>query len=114
MSLANVLAVAQAAGKHIVLLGDPQHSSSRRKTHPDGVNVSALQHILGEHQTIPADRGIFLPVAAPRDVCEFTSEVFYERRLTSKLAWKSSNMAAHSSGAACGSSRWTMMAIATL
>ena len=66
MSLANVLAVAQAAG-NIVLLGDPQRSSSRKRgSHPDGVNVSALQHILGEHQTILADRGIFLPVMAPR------------------------------------------------
>ena len=86
MSLANVLAVAQAAGS-IVLLGDPQQLEQPKKgSHPDGVNVSALQHILGEHQTIPADRGIFLPVTwrlAP-SICEFTSEVFYERRLTSK------------------------------
>lgn len=86
MSLANVLAVAQAAGS-IVLLGDPQQLEQPKKgSHPEGVNASALQHILGEHQTIPADRGIFLPVTwrlAPR-ICEFTSEVFYERRLTSK------------------------------
>ena len=86
MSLANVLAVAQAAG-NIVLLGDPQQLEQPKKgSHPDGVNVSALQHILGEHQTILADRGIFLPVTwrlAP-SICEFTSEVFYERRLTSK------------------------------
>jgi len=86
MSLANVLAVAQAAGS-IVLLGDPQQLEQPKKgSHPDGVNASALQHILGEHQTILADRGIFLPVTwrlAPR-ICEFTSEVFYERRLTSK------------------------------
>ena len=86
MSLANVLAVAQAAGS-IVLLGDPQQLEQPKKgSHPEGVNASALQHILGEHQTIPADRGIFLPVTwrlAP-SICEFTSEVFYERRLTSK------------------------------
>jgi uncharacterized protein len=86
MSLANVLAVAQAAGS-IVLLGDPQQLEQPKKgSHPEGVNASALQHILGEHQTIPADRGIFLPVTwrlAP-SICEFTSEVFYEHRLTSK------------------------------
>jgi uncharacterized protein len=86
MSLANVLAVAQAAGS-IVLLGDPQQLDQPKKgSHPDGVNVSALQHILGAHQTIPADRGIFLPVTwrlAP-SICTFTSEVFYEGRLTSK------------------------------
>ena len=86
MSLANVLAVAQAA-ESIVLLGDPQQLEQPKKgSHPDGVDVSALEHILGEHQTIPADRGIFLPVTwrlAP-SICEFTSEVFYEGRLTSK------------------------------
>jgi hypothetical protein len=86
MSLANVLAVAQAAGS-IVLLGDPQQLDQPKKgSHPDGVNVSALQHILGDHQTISADRGIFLPVTwrlAP-SICRFTSEVFYEGRLTSK------------------------------
>ncbi|HEV8719741.1 MAG TPA: TM0106 family RecB-like putative nuclease [Candidatus Binatia bacterium] len=86
MSLANVLAVAQAAGS-IVLLGDPQQLEQPKKgSHPEGVNASALQHTLGKHQTIPADRGIFLPVTwrlAP-SICEFTSEVFYEHRLTSK------------------------------
>ena len=86
MSLANVLAVAQAAGS-IVLLGDPQQLEQPKKgSHPEGVNDSALQHILGEHQTIPADRGIFLPVTwrlAP-SICAFTSELFYEGRLTSK------------------------------
>ena len=87
-----------------MLLGDPQLEQPKKES-PRWVNVSALQHILGEHQTILADRGIFLPVwrLAP-SICEFTSEVFYERRLTSKLAWKSSNsLAAHSPGAACGS-----------
>jgi len=86
MSLANVLAVAQAAGS-IVLLGDPQQLEQPKKgSHPEGVNDSALQHILGKHQTIPPDRGIFLPITwrlAP-GICEFTSEVFYENRLTSK------------------------------
>jgi uncharacterized protein len=86
MSLANVLALAHAAGS-LVLLGDPQQLEQPKKgSHPDGVNVSALQHIIGAHQTVPADRGIFLPVTwrlAP-SISAFTSEVFYERRLTSK------------------------------
>jgi superfamily I DNA and/or RNA helicase len=54
--------------------------------HPEGVSVSALAHILGEQQTTPEDRGIFLPVTwrlAP-STCAFTSELFYERKLTSK------------------------------
>ena len=53
MSLANVLAVSHAA-KSIVLLGDPQQLEQPQKgSHPEGVNASALQHILGEHLTIP-------------------------------------------------------------
>lgn len=85
MALANVLAISQAANS-VVLLGDPQQLEQPRKgSHPDGVNASALEHILGQHQTIPADRGIFLPTTwrlAP-SICEFTSELFYEGRLTS-------------------------------
>ena len=62
MSLANVLAVSQAANS-VVLLGDPQQLEQPRKgSHPDGVDVSALEHMLGGTQTIPPDRGIFLPV----------------------------------------------------
>ena len=83
MSLANVLAVSQAA-KSVVLLGDPQQLEQPRKgSHPDGVGVSALQHLLGDHQTIPPDRGLFLPTTWRLEpgICAFTSEVFYERRL---------------------------------
>jgi uncharacterized protein len=50
------------------------------------VHASALGHILGDHQTITADRSIFLPVTwrmAP-SLCRFTSEVFYEGKLSSK------------------------------
>lgn len=86
MSLANVLAASQST-TNLVLLGDPQQLDQPRKgSHPDGVNVSALEHILGDHQTIPEDRGIFLPETwrlAP-SICEFTSELFYEGRLRSK------------------------------
>jgi uncharacterized protein len=86
MSLANVLAVSGAA-RSIVLLGDPQQLDQPQKgSHPDGVNASALGHILGDHKTITADRGLFLPVTwrmAP-SLCAFTSEVFYEGKLTSK------------------------------
>ncbi len=83
MSLANVLAVAQAAGS-VVLLGDPQQlEQPQQGSHPEGTDVSALDHILQGHKTIPAERGIFLPETwrlAP-SLCGFTSEVFYEGRL---------------------------------
>lgn len=82
-SLANVLAASQAA-KSVVLLGDPQQlEQPQQGTHPEGTDHSALEHILGKHKTIPADRGIFLPETwrlAP-SICSFTSEVFYEGRL---------------------------------
>ena len=85
MALANVIAVSQAANS-LVLLGDPQQLEQPRKgTHPDGVGISALEHVLGVHKTIPANRGIFLPETwrlAP-SITAFTSELFYEGRLVS-------------------------------
>ena len=86
MSLANVLAASHAAS-HVVLLGDPQQLEQPKKgSHPEGVDASALGHMLGDHLTIPRDRGIFLPVTwrlAP-SIATFTSELFYEGKLTSK------------------------------
>lgn len=86
MSLANVLAVSTAA-KSVVLLGDPQQlEQPQQGSHPEGTDVSALDHILGDHKTIPLDRGIFLPETwrlAP-SICAFTSELFYEGRLQSR------------------------------
>ncbi|BCS31390.1 hypothetical protein TBR22_A05910 [Luteitalea sp. TBR-22] len=86
MSLANVLAVSQATDS-LVLLGDPQQLEQPQKgSHPDGVDVSALQHVIGGAQTMPPERGIFLPetwrLAPP--ICRFTSEVFYEGKLTER------------------------------
>ena len=83
MSLANVLAVSQAA-KSIVLLGDPQQlEQPMQGSHPEGTDVSALTHILGPHATIPADRGLFLDETwrLHPEICAFTSELFYENRL---------------------------------
>jgi uncharacterized protein len=85
MSLANVLAASQGA-KSIVLLGDPQQlEQPHQGSHPEGADRSALEHLLGGRQTVPADRGIFLPETwrLSPEICTFTSEVFYERRLRS-------------------------------
>jgi predicted RecB family nuclease len=83
MALANVVAVSQAA-KSMVLLGDPQQlEQPKQGWHPDGVDASGLEHLLAGHQTISANRGVFLPTTwrlAP-PLCRFTSEVFYEGRL---------------------------------
>ncbi len=85
MSLANVLAASHGA-KSIVLLGDPQQlEQPQQGSHPDGADRSALEHLLEGKQTVPADRGIFLPETwrLSPDICLFTSEVFYEKRLRS-------------------------------
>ena len=82
-SLANALAVAQAADS-VVLLGDPRQLAQPQKaSHPDGVDVSALAHVLGESETMPNALGVFLPETwrlAP-SICDFTSELFYGGRL---------------------------------
>ncbi|MGY8681256.1 TM0106 family RecB-like putative nuclease [Bradyrhizobium sp. UFLA05-153] len=86
MSLANVLAVSQAA-ESIVLLGDPrQLEQPIQGSHPDGAAVSALDHILGPHATVLPDRGLFLPETwrLHPEICAFNSELFYEGRLRSR------------------------------
>jgi hypothetical protein len=51
--------------------------------HPEGTDVSALHHLLSGHQTIAADRGLFLEETwhLHPTICYFTSELFYEGRL---------------------------------
>jgi predicted RecB family nuclease len=86
MSLASVVAVAQAA-RAIVLLGDPQQlDQPTQGSHPDGTEGSALDHVLNGRQTIDADQGLFLEETwrLHPDICKFTSEVFYEAKLHSK------------------------------
>jgi predicted RecB family nuclease len=79
LSLANTLAVSRAAA-NLVLLGDPQQlRQPGRGIHPDGADVSALQHVLGEEEVIAADRGVFLDRSwrmAPR-LCRVVSALSY-------------------------------------
>ena len=86
MSLANVLAVSQAC-KTLILLGDPQQLEQPMKgSHPEGTDVSALDHMLAGHATIGPNQGLFLEETwrlHPR-ICCFTSELFYEGRLRSR------------------------------
>jgi len=86
MSLANVLAVAQAAGS-VVLLGDPQQLEQPTKgAHPDGADVATLVHVIGKGQaTLQDDRGLFLEgtYRLHPEICAFTSELYYEGRLSS-------------------------------
>jgi predicted RecB family nuclease len=83
MSLANVLAVSQAC-ETLVLLGDPQQLEQPMKgSHPEGTGVSALDHLLAGKSTIGEDEGLFLDETwrLHPDICNFTSELFYEGRL---------------------------------
>lgn len=80
MSLANVVAMSGAA-RSLVLLGDPnQLPQVTQGTHPDGVGVSALEHVLGDSQTITPDRGLFLDKTWRMHpaVCSYVSTAFYE------------------------------------
>lgn len=85
MSLATALAGAQAA-RNLILLGDPQQlEQPLQAAHPEGTDVSVLQHVLGPHPTLPPDRGLFLAETYRMHpaLCAFTSELFYENRLRS-------------------------------
>ena len=99
MSLANVLVVSLAA-KSLVLLGDPQQlEQPLRGSHPEGADVSALEHVLAGAKTIPPDRGLFLEKTwrlHPK-LTEFTSEVFYEGRLQSQEGLENQRIEGHRS-----------------
>lgn len=86
MSLANVLAMSGAA-RSIVLLGDPQQlDQPLQGSHPPGADRSALAHLLGEHDAMPDDLGLFLEHTwrLHPDITEFTSTAFYEGKLQSR------------------------------
>jgi predicted RecB family nuclease len=83
VSLADALAMGTSA-RNLVLLGDPlQLGQVLQGTHPEGAAASVLEHLLGEAQTIPEDRGVFLEKTfrLHPDVCRYISEAFYEGRL---------------------------------
>ncbi|HEX8971061.1 DEAD/DEAH box helicase, partial [Oryzihumus sp.] len=82
-SLANAVAVSSAATS-LVLLGDPQQlTQPTQATHPYGAGVSALEHLIGEHDTVPEDRGVFLGTTFRMhpEVTRFVSELSYDGRL---------------------------------
>jgi hypothetical protein len=72
------------AGTSLVLLGDPQQlQQPQQGHHPEGTEVSALDHILAGDKTIPSDKGVLLDVTwrLPPEICAYTSALFYENRL---------------------------------
>jgi uncharacterized protein len=88
VSLADVLAISQAA-KSVVLIGDPQQlARPGDASHPPGAELSGLEHILtdpqlGKLKTMPPTLGLFIDETKrlhPK-ICDFTSTAFYEGRL---------------------------------
>lgn len=85
VGLANMLAMGRAA-RNIVLVGDPrQLPQVIQGVHPHPADLSCLEWMLGDHATIPPDRGIFLATTRRMhpDVCRFISDQVYEGRLQS-------------------------------
>jgi len=85
VSLADAVAMS-ACAKNVVLLGDPsQLAQVSLGTHPMHADDSVLQHLLGEHNTVPADRGLFLDVSYRMHptICSFISDAVYDGRLRS-------------------------------
>lgn len=85
VGLANMVAMGRAA-RNIVLVGDPrQLPQVIQGAHPAPANLSCLEWMLGDHATIPPDRGVFLGVTRRMhpDVNHFISEQVYEGRLAS-------------------------------
>jgi uncharacterized protein len=97
MSLADVMAVAQAT-KNLILVGDPQQLERPIKAnHPAETDESALEHLLGEAKTISDEQGMFLPRTHrlhPK-ICDFTSQVFYDGRLESEQVARNRSLAGH-------------------
>ena len=85
VGLANMVAMGRSA-RNLVLVGDPrQLPQVIQGAHPEPANLSCLEWMLGDHATVPPDRGIFLPVSRRMhpEVCRFISDQVYEGRLNS-------------------------------
>jgi hypothetical protein len=83
LSLVDTIAMSHVT-KNMVLLGDPQQlQQPQQGIHPDGTEVSALEHVLGDKQTITEEQGVFLPVTYRMHptICKLDSELFYDNKL---------------------------------
>ena len=110
-SLANAVAVSSAA-RSMVLLGDPQQlTQPTQAVHPDGAGISALDHLLDGHDTIPPDHGVFLDKSYRMHpaITEFVSQTSYDGRLAPVKGLETQRIAA--GGALSGSGlRWIPVA----
>ncbi|HEY3465002.1 MAG TPA: TM0106 family RecB-like putative nuclease [Amycolatopsis sp.] len=82
-ALADALAVSMCA-KNVLLLGDPQQLPQVvQGTHPAGAEASALGHLIGDADIMPASLGYFLDVTRRMHpaVCEPVSQLSYAGQL---------------------------------
>ncbi len=97
MALADVAAVSRSA-KNLVLIGDPQQLDRPLKgSHPPGAEKSGLQHLLGDRKTISESMGLLLPETwrLHPAICTFTSELFYEGRLSPRAFNRNREISGH-------------------
>jgi uncharacterized protein len=86
LSLIDTLALSHA-GKNLVLMGDPQQLKQPQKgSHPEGTEVSALEHVLQDKKTISKDQGLFLETTWRMHpaINDYISELFYDKLLHTK------------------------------
>ena len=86
LSLIDTIALAHA-GKNLVLMGDPQQLKQPQKgSHPEGTEVSALEHVLQGEKTISNEQGLFLETTwrMHPGINDYISELFYDGRLHPK------------------------------
>lgn len=107
LSLANVVAAGRSA-RSLVLVGDPQQlAQPTTGSHPPGVGVSGLDHVLDGAATVPDDRGLFLDVTwrMHPEITRYISELAYEERLDAEPSC--TQQCIHGAGWVAGSGiRW--------
>jgi predicted RecB family nuclease len=91
VSLANAVACAPCA-RNVILLGDPlQLAQVSQGSHPPGIELSVLEHLLGEATTVSPDRGVFLEESYRMhpQICDFISRAVYDGRLRAAASTRS-------------------------
>jgi uncharacterized protein len=97
VSLGNLVAMGVAA-RNIVLVGDQmQLAQPIQGDHPGNSGISGLDHLMGDHATVPPDCGVFLGVTRRMhpDVCRFISDAVYDGRLESFDSTKQQRLVLH-------------------
>ena len=104
LALIDTLAISKST-KNIILLGDPQQlQQPQQGVHPEGTEVSALEHIINGHQTIASEQGVFLEETwrMHPTICDFDSEIFYENKLHARAQLRNQSIIGNTKFAGSG------------